>query len=75
VRGFVDRVTEGIAVILLEGGGRAYVPLSELPHGLDAGSLVDVTFAPADSDARSGEALAEWIERLRSGEHEHRHHG
>lgn len=75
MRGFVDRVTEGIAVILLEGGGRAYVPLSALPHGLDAGSLVDVTFVQADAGAGSVEALAEWIERLRSGEHEHRHHG
>ncbi len=73
VRGFIDRIVDGVAVILLEGGGRAYVPASELPAGLDAGTMVEVTVAaaPGGRDPESTEEIASLIERLRGGEHRH----
>ncbi len=73
MRGFVDRLDDGVAVVLLDGGGRAYVPRSALPPGIVAGSFVDVTIAPAGAPtgAESAEEIAMLIERLRSGEHRH----
>jgi hypothetical protein len=73
MQGFVDRVVDGVAVILLEGGGRAYVPASELPPGAAAGRLVDVAFtlAPAPDGVDDVEAVAQLIERLRASEHRH----
>ena len=73
MRGFVDRVVDGVAVVLLEGGGRAYVPVSGLPAAAGEGSLVEVTFAPlaVTPGADGVEAVAELIERLRAGDHRH----
>ncbi|MGQ0569871.1 MAG: hypothetical protein ACT4P5_10135 [Armatimonadota bacterium] len=73
MRGFIDRVVDGVSVILLEGGGRAYVPISSLPVGSDAGSLVEVTMTKTDiaPGVESAEELAALIERLRAGEHRH----
>jgi hypothetical protein len=73
MRGFIDRVVDGVAVVILEGGGRAYVPVSRLPPVTGEGSLVDVTFAPLElaPGADGVEAAAELIERLRAGEHRH----
>lgn len=69
MRGFVDRVIDGVAVVLLDGGGRAYLPSDHLPPGIEAGNVVDVTVAPLGS--MSADEVAELIERLRSGEHRH----
>jgi hypothetical protein len=73
VRGFIDRVVDGVAVILLEGGGRAYLPVASLPPGCDAGMLVDVavTRPEAPAGAAAVQAIATLIERLRAGEHRH----
>ncbi len=73
VRGFIDRIVDGVAVILLEGGGRAYVPASELPPGLAAGTMVEVTVDAVQGgrDPQSAEEVASLIERLRGGEHRH----
>ncbi|MDR7420229.1 MAG: DUF3006 family protein [Armatimonadota bacterium] len=72
--GFVDRVVDGVAVILLEHGGRAYVPVSELPPGTEAGRLVEVTFTllPVPQSSEDVEAVAQVIERLRESR-AHRH--
>jgi hypothetical protein len=73
VRGFIDRIVDGVAVILLDGGGRAYLPVSQLPPGLTSGSFVEMTLSPMDvkTGAESAEDIAALIERLRSGEHRH----
>ncbi len=73
MRGFIDRVVDGVAVILLDGGGRAYVPAAELPLGLAAGAFVDVSLSRAEmpQGPESAEEIASLIERLRSGEHRH----
>jgi hypothetical protein len=62
---------EGIAVILVDGGGRAYLPASTLPPGIGAGSIVDVTLTPVtpSAGAEAAEEIAALIERLRAGEH------
>ncbi|MDR7521093.1 MAG: hypothetical protein QN168_01375 [Armatimonadota bacterium] len=66
-------MVDGIAVILLEGGGRAYVPEAVLPPGTASGHLVEVTIARAEMPAGpdAAEEVAQLIERLRSGEHRH----
>ena len=73
MRGFIDRIVDGVAVILLDGGGRAYLPESQLPPGLASGGLVEVTLSPMEVKAgvESAEEIAALIERLRSGEHRH----
>ena len=73
MRGFIDRVADGIAVVLLEGGGRVYVPVDQLPDGAAAGRVVDVTVSlPPVPTARDDiEEIASLIERLRSGDHRH----
>lgn len=73
MRGFVDRLEDGVAVVLLDGGGRAYINASLLPEGVAAGSVVEVTIARVDppANAASVEEIAALIERLRSGEHRH----
>jgi hypothetical protein len=75
MQGFVDRVVDGVAVLLLEGGGRAYVPVAELPSGAVAGRRVDVAFTllPVPEGTDEVEAVAQLIERLRAGEHRHAH--
>ncbi len=73
MRGFVDRVEDGVAVVLLDGGGRAYITASALPPGIDVGSVVEVTIAQIErsAGAASVEEIAALIERLRAGEHRH----
>lgn len=69
MRGFVDRVEDGVAVLLLDGGGRAYIPRASLPEGIEAGSLVDVMVGPLGP--MPVEETADLIERLRAGGHRH----
>lgn len=73
MRGFVDRVVDGIAVILLEGGGRAYVPTAALPAEVEAGAVVEVKVARVEvaPGSEGADEVAELIERLRAGEHRH----
>lgn len=60
-------------MILLEGGGRAYVPARDLPAGIAAGHLVEVTVSRIDAPpgAVGAEEIAALIERIRSGGHTH----
>jgi len=69
VRGFIDRVEDGVAVLLLDGGGRAYLPAGALPAGTDAGSFIDLTLTALGP--MPAEEMADLIERLRRGEHRH----
>ena len=73
MRGFIDRVADGIAVLLLEGGGRAYVPVDHLPAAAAAGRVVNVTVTvpPPPTQHDDVEEIAALIERLRGGEHRH----
>lgn len=73
MRGFIDRVVDGVAVILLEGGGRAYVPIGTLSSGVEAGTVVEVTVSRVEvaTGAEAAEEVAALIERLRAGEHRH----
>jgi hypothetical protein len=70
VRGFIDRIADGVAVIVLEGGGRAYLPVSRLPREAQAGGVVEVTVSSAGT--MPADEVADLIERLQSGEH-HQH--
>jgi len=42
----VDRIEEGIAVILVKGGGRMEIPLSQFPFKIKEGTFLSVKFAP-----------------------------
>lgn len=69
MRGFIDRVEDGVAVLLLDDGGRAYIPAGVLPPGVAAGHLVEVTLTPLGP--MPIDEMAALIERLRSGGHRH----
>jgi hypothetical protein len=61
-----------VAVILLEGGGRAYVPISGLPAGARAGRIVEVAVGLVEiAPGEGAEDVAALIERLRAGGHQH----
>ncbi len=42
VKGVVDRVEEGIAVIQLEGGGDVFFPAERLPQDSKEGSVIEL---------------------------------
>jgi len=65
MRGVIDRVTDGVAVILLEAGGRAYIPVEHLPPDARAGALVRLDLA-VEGQANPAE-VAGLIEHLRHG--------
>ena len=67
IRGVIDRIEDGVAVILLEEGGRAYVPRDRLPPGAGPGSLLKLTWE-IEGQADPGEVAA-LIEHLRQGHH------
>ncbi len=67
MRGVIDRVDDGLAVILLEAGGRAYIPVAHLPQGAQAGTLLSLRWE-VEGEADPAEAAA-LIEHLRHGGH------
>ncbi len=67
MRGIIDRLEDGMAVILLEEGGRAYVPAGRLPPGTRSGALVRVDLeVEGQADP---EEVAALIDHLRQGGH------
>ena len=67
MRGIIDRLEDGMAVILLEEGGRAYLPAGRLPPGTRAGALVRVDLeVEGQADP---EEVAALIDHLRHGGH------
>ncbi len=69
MRAVVDRVEDGVAVIVFEDGGRAYVPAEHLPAGAGEGTVLRVNWSVDTSSA--AEEVAGLIERLRSRTEEH----
>lgn len=67
MRGVIDRVEDGVAVILLEEGGRAYIPTGRLPDGAGPGTWLTVRWEVA-GQADPSEAAA-LIAHLRHGGH------
>ena len=64
MRAVVDRLEDGVAVILLEGGGRAYVAAELLPAGVGEGTVLRLTW-DVEADGSAGE-IAALIARLRA---------
>lgn len=67
MRGMIDRMEDGLAVILLEKGGRAYIPSAQLPPGIRSGTLLSLRWE-VEGEADPAEAAA-LIEHLRHGGH------
>ncbi len=42
----VDRIEEGIAVIIVKGGGRMEIPAKKFPFKIREGDFFEVTFTP-----------------------------
>ena len=42
----VDRIEEGIAVILINGGGRMEIPVKSFPFKIKEGTFLNVEFTP-----------------------------
>jgi len=69
MRAVVDRVEDGVAVIVFEDGGRAYVPAEHLPAGAGEGTVLRLDWSV---DATSGaDEVAALIEQLRSRTEDH----
>lgn len=70
MRAIVDRVEDGVAVVVFENGGRAYLPAESLPAGAGEGTVLRLEWrVDTAGDAHEVAAL---IERLRSHTEEHR---
>jgi hypothetical protein len=69
MRAIVDRVEDGVAVILLDHGGRAYVPAEHLPPGAGEGTVLRLEWR-VETTADAGEVAA-LIERLRAQGEDH----
>ncbi len=63
----IDRVEDGVAVLLLEEGGRANIPLTRLPQGAKPGTLLSLR-VEVEGEADPAEVAA-LIEHLRHGGH------
>ena len=69
MRAIVDRVEDGVAVVVFEDGGRAYLPAEHLPAGAGEGTVLRLEWRV---DTGSGaDDVAALIERLRSRTEEH----
>jgi len=69
MRAVVDRVEDGVAVVVFEDGGRAYIPVEHLPVGVGEGTVFRLEWS-VDTGSAAGE-VADLIERLRSHTEEH----
>jgi len=69
MRAVVDRVEDGVAVIILEGGGRAYLPAEGLPAGVGEGTVLRLEWSVETGG--SAEEAAVLIQRLRARTEEH----
>ncbi len=68
MRAIVDRVEDGVAVVVFDDGGRAYLALERLPPGAGEGTVLRVEWS-VDTSV-SAEEVAELIDRL----HRHTEH-
>lgn len=69
MRAIVDRIEDGVAVLVFEDGGRAYLPADQLPAGVGEGTVLRLSWA-VDTDSNA-EEIAQLIERLRRRTEEH----
>ncbi len=69
MRAIIDRLEDGVAVLIFETGGRAYVPADQLPPGAGEGTVLRITLN-VDTDANASE-IAVLIDRLRRRTEEH----
>lgn len=69
MRAIIDRLEDGVAVIVFEDGGRAYVPAEHLPAGSGEGTVLRVEWS-VDTGS-PGPEIAALIERLRDRTEEH----
>ncbi len=46
----VDRIEEGIAVIMVKGGGRMEIPAKNFPFKIKEGDFLEVVFSPDDKE-------------------------
>lgn len=69
MRAIIDRLEDGVAVLVFETGGRAYVPADQLPPGAGEGTVLRITLN-VDTDANASE-IAVLIDRLRRRTEEH----
>jgi len=64
MRAIIDRVEDGVAVLIFETGGRAYVPADQLPPGAGEGTVLRISFQiDADANASEIEALIDKLRR------------
>jgi hypothetical protein len=69
MRAIVDRVEDGVAVVVFEDGGRAYLPAEHLPAGAGEGTVLRLEW---QVDTGSGaDDVAALIQRLRARTEEH----
>ncbi|HET6781680.1 MAG TPA: DUF3006 domain-containing protein [bacterium] len=69
MRAIIDRVEDGVAVLIFESGGRAYVPVDHLPSGAGEGTVLRVGLE-VDATANASE-IEDLIDRLRRRTEEH----
>lgn len=69
MRAIIDRIEDGVAVLVFESGGRAYVPAEQLPAGAGEGTVLGVNLE-VDANASASE-IAALIDRLRRRTEEH----
>lgn len=69
MRAIIDRLEDGVAVVVFENGGRAYVPASDLPPGAGEGTALRLSWS-VDEEADATE-VAELIDRLRRRSEDH----
>lgn len=69
MRAIIDRVEDGIAVLIFETGGRAYVPADQLPIGAGEGTVLRIHLE-IDTTANTSEIEA-LIDNLRRRSEKH----
>lgn len=69
MRAIVDRIEDGVAVVVFEGGGRAYLPAEHLPAGAGEGTVLHLSWT-VDTSSDSAE-IAALIDRLRHRTEDH----